>query len=179
MDIRYFFLTSKTNLSFFEGDRLVLNKKEYNSEVVEVILKLKENQNDLDVDFMSWMSENSIPFEMSRKISDDCQTHLLNTMSFEYLHSILRNLFSYYNFFPKYRKYSFLKHGYPINVELELQNFDNYIIYKEDEEAIDTIMVSDLNEIKQVLERVAPNTYVTTEDLKINEDSILLLQYYT
>ena len=53
MDIRYFFLTSKTNLSFFEGDRLVLNKKEYNSEVVEVILKLKENQNDLDVDFMS------------------------------------------------------------------------------------------------------------------------------
>jgi hypothetical protein len=176
MNIIYFYLTNKTNLSLFEHDKLVLNKKEFNSEVENIILQLRENQINLDMAFMAWMTEESTRVESARAISSETQEHLLTTMSFKYSQSVILDLFSYYNFFPKHKQYSFIKHGYPINIEMEFHDSNRYIVFKEEEEVYDTFMVSGRNDIEHVLKQVIPNSYITLEDLKISSESVLLLQ---
>jgi hypothetical protein len=176
MKFKYFFLTNRENVALFEYDRSVLNNKQFNSEVEKIILKLRDGQDDLDTNFMSWMTEDPLDLEMTREISSGAQEYTLKEKSFKYVHSLLGNLFSYYHFFPKHKKYSFIKHGYPVMVDFELKKKTRYIVYKKNEEIEDTIQVSDLDDIKLFLSKVVPSAFITSDDLVINQDSILFLQ---
>lgn len=177
---KYFYLTDRANINQFEYDRRILRQKVFSDEAQDILLKLRNlrNNTSYDEDFMNWMTKDSLEWHISKEISEAALDHSLKDKSLVYLHSILGNLFSYYNFFSEHQHYHFIKHGYPLDINITLPRITPYIVFKEFEEIYETAIVSEADLIEKIVCNIRSQPLkFKMEKLRVTKDSIILLQY--
>lgn len=177
----YLYLTNKDNLNQFEEAREIIINESFTDEANDIInslIELRGNAN-YDTSFMEWMTADSWEWEETKKLSEELQDYSLEHNSLKYSHSLIGNLLSFYCLFPRHRRYCFIKHGYPISVDIKLTYSNQYIVFKEFQETYETALITDLDLIHQILSRINMPIldFLKKEDFKVSNDTILLLQY--
>jgi|GEM_PF-1248359 len=176
---KYAYLTTEMQIEQFEYDSAILKKRKFTQKVRDIILNLKNlNTNAVyDIEFMSWMTEDSTAWEMSKDFSYGILEDSLRDESFEYLHPLLTNLFAYHNFFPQHQKYHFIDHGYPVELNIQLTDFSKYIVFKEYEEIYETVKVSNHILIEEILYKLSLQKLpISMSEYKLRNDSVIILQ---